>query len=300
VLCAKRHFFVRAAPAEPGRAFVMGTWTAIVLAGQRPGETEFPARFGLTAKALIPIDGEPMVARVVRALLASPSIGRVVLLSQAAEALRAGAPAWLSNEPRVVAAEAGDGISSSIAAIAGADPAPWPLLVTTADHPLLTPDMVESFLRSAAGADVAFAMVERKTVETAYPETRRTWLKFSDGHYSGANLFALTGESARTALTLWSRAEQDRKKALKLLAYFGPMIFFRALTRTISLDAATAKVGRSMMLRLKAVRLPFADAAIDVDKPADHALVTRILAGRAGDDRAATAAGDVGAAAPAS
>ena len=256
----------------------MSQWTAIVLAGQRPGETDFPASLGVSAKALIPVAGEPMLARVVRTLLASPAVGRILILAQQPEALLADAPAWLREEPRVGTASGSDGISASIAAVAGSADAPWPVLVTTADHALLTPEMVASFLAGAAGADAAFGIVERSIVEGAHPETRRTWLKFSGGHYSGANLFALNNVRAQTALDFWSKVERDRKKVFKLLTFFGPMLFLRAVTRTISLDAGLARASRSLGLSVKAVRLPFAEAAIDVDKPSDLALVQAILA----------------------
>jgi hypothetical protein len=148
---------------------------------------------------------------------------------------------------------------------------------------LLTAEMVECFVAGAGGADAAFAVADRITVERGYPETKRTWLKFSDGHYSGANLFALATPAAHAALDFWARAERDRKKALKMLTFFGPMIFLRAVTRTISLNKAAEKVGRALGLEIKPVRLPFAEAAIDVDKPSDLALVERIVASEASD-----------------
>ncbi len=252
-------------------------WTAIILAGERPGENAFAAANDVTAKALIPIGGEPMLARVAHTLLACPRIGRIVVLAQAPEALLTGPLAWLAAEPRVATSVSGDGISQSIADIVGGDVAPYPVLVTTADHALLSPAMVEAFIAGTAGTDAAFAMVERAVVEAGYPETRRTWLKFSDGDYTGANLFALVTATSRKALDFWARAEKDRKKALRILMFFGPMIFLRALTRTISLDGAVQKAGRNTDMRLRAVRLPFAEAAIDVDKPADLELVRQIV-----------------------
>jgi GTP:adenosylcobinamide-phosphate guanylyltransferase len=258
----------------------MSGWTAILLAGQRPGEDAFPARYGVAAKALIPVGGEPMLGRVARTLLACPSVDRILVLAQRPNALLAGSLAWMGEEPRIGAAESGAGISASIGAIAGSAAAPFPLLVTTADHALLTVEMVECFLGGAGDADVAFGLVERSLVERVHPDTRRTWLRLGDGDYSGANLFALASPASREALAFWSRVEQDRKKALRLIAYFGPWLLLRALTRTISLDAALAKIGRRMEMRLRAVRLPFPEAAIDVDKPADVELAERILAAR--------------------
>lgn len=257
----------------------MGEWTAIVLAGQRPGENDFAAAYGVPAKALIPVGGEPMLSRVVKTLLACPSVKRVLVMAQSPDALLTGEAAWLKDEPRVGTALAGAGISTSVDAVAGTKSAPWPVLVTTADHALLRPEMVEAFIAGSADADSAFAMVERKVVERVHPETKRTWIKFSDGHYSGANLFALVTPAARLGVKFWSRVEQDRKKALRLLWFFGPEIFLRAFTRTVSLDGAAGMAGRKLGLRLRAVKLPFPEAAIDVDKPADLELAERILAG---------------------
>ncbi|QAY76698.1 hypothetical protein ETR14_09460 [Sphingosinicella sp. BN140058] len=259
---------------------VASDWTAIVLAGERPGESAFAASQNVRAKALIPVGGVPMLARVAATLLDCPSVARIVILAQSPDALLADIAPWIGDSARIRTAPAGDGISASIAAIAGGDVAPWPVLIATADHALLSVDMVETFLAGAAGADVAFAVADRTTVEAAYPETKRTWLKFSDGHFSGANLFALATPAGRATLDFWGRVEKERKKALKLLTFFGPMLFLRAFTRTISLPKAAARAGRSLGLDLKPVRLPFAEAAIDVDKPADLALVQSIVAAR--------------------
>ncbi len=247
-----------------------GGWTAIVLAGQRPGENVFARSHGVQLKALIPVGGRQMIERVIETLLAAPSVGDIVILAQEPDRL-----ATVPADARVRTARSQRGIAQSIRAVAGKD-APFPVLVVTADHALLTVDMVETFL-AGSGGDVSAALVDRATVEAAYPQTKRTWLRFSDGDYSGANLFALRSERAQAALDLWSRVEQDRKKALKLLTSFGPVLAIRALTRTISLDKALAALGRKVGVEAKAVRLPFAEAAIDVDKQADLELVEEII-----------------------
>src|SRR5687768_14904064 len=164
----------------------MGEWTAIVLAGRRPGENGFADSHGVAAKALIRAGGEPMLGRVARALLESPSVGRIVVLAQEADSLLTGELEWMAAEARISTATSQDGISASVGRIAGTDAAPYPVLVTTADHALLQPEMVEAFLAGAQGVDVAFAMVERKTVEKAHPDTKRTWIKAANGHFSGA------------------------------------------------------------------------------------------------------------------
>jgi GTP:adenosylcobinamide-phosphate guanylyltransferase len=243
-----------------------GTWSALVLAGNRPKGDALAAQFDAPAKALIDFDGQPMLSRVVAALHATPQIGRVVVIAQDtlmlenAVAIGGGAVLLIS----------GAGISNSIAMIAGSSDLPFPILVTTADHPLLDPNIISSFLEGAGDADVAVAMVERKTLTSQYPENRRTWLKFSDGYWSGANLFALQTAKCLPALALWARAEQDRKTVWKLFLHFGPWLALRALTRTIGLADALGRAGERLGLKAQLVALNRAEAAIDVDKPDDY------------------------------
>lgn len=254
-------------------------WTAIILAGQRPGVDPLADAFGETCKALVPVGGRPMVARVVETILSVPAFSKVVVLCQQPEAIEAVLPA----DPRLTYVESQSGISQSILNVAGSDAAPWPLFVTTADHPLVSHAMIEMFLEASHKADVAVGMVERATILAAYPDNKRTWIKLSGGAWSGANLFALSSEAARRALTLWVRAEKDRKQLFKLFWHFGPIIALRAITRTISLQDGIAALGRRLGLNARAVALPFAEAAIDVDKPSDHQLVEQILLARSAD-----------------
>lgn len=261
-------------------------WTAIVLAGQRPGPDPLATHFGAAWKALVPVGGEPMVTRVIRTLTQVPAIGRILVLAQDPDALtravEAGGTATILPS--------GAGISASILAHAGTADAPWPILVTTADHPLLTPDMVTAFLAGAQTqpCDVAVGLVERATMLAAYPDNQRTWLRFADGHWSGANLFALRTVQARGALTLWAEAEQDRKKAWRLFLHFGPWLALRAITRTIGLAQALRRAGARLGLEARLVPLDMAEAAIDVDKPSDHVLAEAILARRSDEPKPPT------------
>jgi CTP:molybdopterin cytidylyltransferase MocA len=255
-------------------------WTAILLAGQRPGIDPLAEAFGEQWKALIRIDGEAMLSRVAKTLLASPSIVRILVVAQQPEALFVGDCAWLAEEPRIGTAVSTSGIAVSVAALAGTDQAPWPVLVTTADHPLLTPAIVETMIAATAGADVAVGVVSSRTLLKFFPDNRRTWIKFAGNAWTGANLFALLSEKARGPLLAWSEVERDRKKTLKLIWHFGPVLALRAMTRTITLAGALAKAGRKLGAVVVPIALPFAEAGIDVDKPSDHALAEQILKAR--------------------
>jgi len=254
-------------------------WTVILLAGNRPGGDPLAMHFGLASKALVPVAGVSMLRRVVDTLLNAPEIGRIVILAQDPDALLVGESAPLRAYPRIVLARSGPGIATSIADVAGSAIAPWPVLVTTADHVLLTGPMISEFLAGAIDCDVAVGFGERRIVEARYPATRRTWLRFSDGQFSGANLFALRNAKVGAALALWAGIEQHRKKGWKLIGRFGPLLLLRALTRSIGLEAGLRRAGQRLNIAARPVVLSAPEAAIDVDKLEDLALAEAILSG---------------------
>ena len=254
------------------RTDIQAQWTCIVLAGQRPGVDALSDHFGVRWKALIPLHGEPMLTRVLRILRECPDIGQIIVLTQDIGAIEQA----IGTTGGVTVAKSENGISQSIRRVIEQQSFAWPVLVTTADHPLLTTQMIEEFIANASD-DLAIAMVERQNMLARFPDAKRTWLRFADGAWSGANLFALRSDNALKALDLWASVEKDRKKAWKLFLHLGPYLAFRAITRTIGLRAVLAKAGRR--LGLSATLVPMSDpvAAIDVDKVADHALAEHIL-----------------------
>ncbi|USI74088.1 NTP transferase domain-containing protein [Sphingomonas morindae] len=251
--------------------------TALLLAGRRPGVDPLAASRGVALKALLPVAGTPMVARVAATLLATPEIGELVVMTQDVAPIRAALPA----DPRLRFAPSGDGIARSIAGALEAGGLGFPLFVTTADHVLLRPATIAAFLAGAAGADVAVGAVERRVVEARFPATRRTWLRFRGGDWTGANLFHFAGPAALPVIRAWAAVEQDRKKGWKLIARFGPVLLLRALTRTIGLAAAIRQAGRRMGAAVALVPLADPLAAVDVDKPDDLTLAEAVLEGRA-------------------
>ena len=255
----------------------MTGWTALVLAGSRPGKDPFAQSHGTDLKALIPVAGEPMVRRPVQALLASPDIASVRVLAQSPDRIAA----LLPVDMRLSVERSGATIAATLEAIC-ADPATrWPLLVTTADHALLDPAMIHDFATRAAGADVAIGLVERALLMARLPSTRRTWIRFRGGAYSGANLFALGSPRAARAIALWRSVEQDRKKTWWMLAALGPPVFLGAVLGLRSLDQTLAALSKRLGLTIRAIEMANPLAAVDIDKPADHALVEAILDGRA-------------------
>lgn len=253
------------------------TFTAVVLAGSRPGLDPFAAEHGTDLKALIPIAGEPMVRRPVRALIENENIGKVIVVAQEPARIATALP----RDARIDVRESEATIASTILSLVNNPAIEWPLLITTGDHALLDGGMIEEMCGASTDADVAIAVGERDNLLRRLPQSKRTWLKFRGGAYTGANLFVLGSPKVVPAIELWRSVEQDRKKSWKLIALAGPTAMLGTVLRLLSLDQILARLGRKLGLTVKAVRLSNPLAGVDVDKPEDHALVEAIIAGRA-------------------
>lgn len=251
--------------------------TAIVLAGSRREGDPFAAGFGARIKALIPVASEPMVLRPVRALLASPQVADVAVLAQQPDLLADVLP----KSPKLSVRRSLGTIADTLLAVCSDPATNWPVLVTTADHALLTPDMVAEFVGKAQGADIAVGFVESKGLLARFPDAQRTWLAFGGGRYSGANLFLLGTPRAERAIAQWRSVERDRKKGLRVLAALGPALFMGAVLKLRNVHQTADALGRKLGIIVRAVEMSDPLAAIDVDKPSDHALVEAIIEGRA-------------------
>ena len=127
----------------------MTKYHALLLAGSRPGGDPFAKRYGAELKALIPIAGEPMVLRPLRALLACRRIAAVRLLTQEPDQVAAVLP----DSSRWSVEPSSGTIAETLETICNAESARWPMLVTTADHAVLAPRIAERRRRRSVEQD---------------------------------------------------------------------------------------------------------------------------------------------------
>lgn len=260
-----------------------GPLTALILAGERGGENPLALAAGVSQKCWVPAGGVPMLLRVVETLGQCRAIGLIAvsLMDEATERDRQALTHRAAGAELVLLPCADSPSASVLAALETLD-RPYPLLVTTADHALLTAEMVEHFWQACerSDADVAAAVTPASVIAQAYPETRRTYLRFGDGPRSGANLFALLRPAGRRAVEFWRGIERDRKRPWRLIGAFGLSPLLAYLFGRLTMERAVEEASRMFGAESAIVDLPFAEAAIDVDKPADLVLVDRILKDR--------------------
>ena len=254
-------------------------FTAIILAGDRsPGDPLVKAA-GVCCKALVPVRGKPMVQHVLEVLEQSQAVGHLVLSGPPWEALsRETALREAVTAKRCRWLESQVSPSRSAAAAMATIPESEAILMTTADHALLNPEIVDYFCTRARSSedDVLVALTDYDQVIRTYPNTRRTALRFRDGNYSGCNMFAFTTPRARNIAQFWTRIESQRKNPLRVISAAGWSAVLRYLCGRLSLEAALHSISKRLGLKVGAVIMPFPEAAVDIDTISDWNLVREI------------------------
>lgn len=253
-------------------------WQAVVLAAGRGPDDPMAKAFGIAHKCGLPVAGVPMLQRVLAALEgAGMALPICVAIDDAAAGTAAAGP--FASKTRMIPAERSAPASAKAAVLATGS---YPVLVTTGDHALLTPEMVSNFCAQAmrSGADFCVGLATAETILAAYPDTKRTFFTLGSDRVSGCNLFAVSSPKGIALFDTWSEIEKNRKKPWKLVAAFGigPLLSF--LAGRLSLHKAFAEASRRVGITIVPILLPFAEAAIDVDKPEDHALAEKIIRAR--------------------
>ena len=258
-------------------------YTALVLAASRGNLDPLAQAGGVSHKCFIDIAGRPMIERVVEAVMASGCFRRVVVGIEAdsiEEARTILAPLPGAGAIEYVASR--ETIGASVAAVATEDM--LPLVITTGDNALHTPEMVRYFCDALGdiAEDGALGLTPAEAVLAEYPEGNRAFHRFRDGAFSSCNLYALLTPRALAAPRVFNSGGQFGKKPKRLIGAFGLWAFLLYKSRLFTLRTVLKALSRAIGLRTAPVVMPFAEGPIDVDRMQDWELANRIVAAREG------------------
>lgn len=254
-------------------------FTAVVLAADRDAGDPLVHASGACCKAMVRIDGTPMLERVVRALTDSSSVGDILISGEQqiqvqdsdylADARARGAVSWIAPQesPATSAYRAMQALDTGVR-----------VLITTADHPLLRADIVDDFLRRSldSGADVSVGLTDYASIQARFPTAKKTVTRFRDGGYCGCNLFAFMTPASRRVASAWRQVEAQRKNPLRVISQLGWWSVLRYLLGRMTLAQALGELSKRLEVTIAAAHLPYPEAAIDVDSIADQELVEGI------------------------
>lgn len=260
------------------------TYTALVLAGARRGKDDPLAVAGkVSHKCFIGIAGQPMLRRVVAAVLESGRVHHVVVSIDADQMAAAETVLQsLSGFDRITILPSSDSIGSSVIDAIRQLPDPLPLVITTGDNALHTSEMVQYFCDELdrCEGDAALGLTNAEILLATYPEGARSFHRFRNGRFSSCNLYGLLNERALAAPRTFNSGGQFAKKPWRFIFSFGFLTFLIYKSRRATLEGFLRYLSRALKIDTKPIFMPFPEGPIDVDRPQDWEMASRIVAAR--------------------
>jgi len=264
----------------------MQPMTALILAASRQGAEDAVAQLQQAShKCLVEIDGVVMLERVVRELKASEHIGRIVVSIENEDLLRqTPVLAKMFEEGSIGFVESQSNLFTSILHATETIDAPYPLLVSTGDNALHTTEMINHFCDEVRSTnyDAAVAMTPADVILKAYPDGKRAFHDLRDGGWSSCNLYGVMNSKALEAARAFETGGQFGKKPERILKAFGLRFLIKYKFMLASLDGLAEHLSKRWNIKIAPVRMPFADAPIDVDNVKDFHRTEKILRARRG------------------
>ncbi len=245
---------------------------AIVLAGRTTADAlgEFTRA---SSKALVDINGKPMISYVLSALLSAPRVGQIVVVGPREEL----APVVESDRVRVV--EDAGSIIDNIRTGARQLPSGEKILIATSDIPMLTGPIVEGFIDLCLNrpADLYYPIVEKNVNEQKYPLVKRTYVSLQEGTFTGGNLFLVEPWIIEPVAPKVNAFIENRKNPIQLSRLLGLSFLVKLLLKLLTIPELEKKMGQLWGVRAVAINCPMPEIGIDVDKPNDLQLVRAAL-----------------------
>jgi GTP:adenosylcobinamide-phosphate guanylyltransferase len=237
---------------------------AIVLAGGAP-DAVAALEPGAPNKAFVRIGGVPLVTRTIQGLRASSRIDRIVAVAP---------PAAAAHPALACASEVrGDGkriLESLRSGLLGFTEDVL-VVVAAADLPALDARAVDEFVDAALARDldVAYACLERRYHDAAYPEFPHTWARLREGRFCGGGLVALRPGVLPRLGTFMDALGDARKSPLRLASLFGWDVLARFALGRLAIPLAEARASRLIDARVGAIRCTQPQIALNVDRVDD-------------------------------
>jgi GTP:adenosylcobinamide-phosphate guanylyltransferase len=227
-------------------------------------------------KAMIPLVGKPMVQWVLDALTGVERIDRILMVGLGPdEGLRSPKLArFIPDQGSMLR-----NVIRGVDAMMELNPVCHQVVISSADIPLITAEIVERHLDSCAGTDLdmQYGVVERSVMEGRFPNSRRSYIRLTDGEYAGADLFVINPEIVYSNRQMWEELMGSRKSIINQARIIGLGTLLRLLFRRLSLRDAEIRVMRALELTGRAVPVVDAELGMDVDKPFQLEICRQVL-----------------------
>jgi molybdopterin-guanine dinucleotide biosynthesis protein A len=245
---------------------------AVVLGG---GPADAVARLapGAPNKCFVEIGGQTLIARVLAALREAPSMGRIVVVAPPAVYGHPGVA--LADELRADGKRITDSLRSGLKGFAR----DRDVLIVASDLPVLTGTATEDFIAGVRerNADVVYGCVEKHVHLARFPHVPHTWARLRDGTFCGGGIASIKPRAFDLLERFLEQLGAARKRPLRLASLFGWDVLVRFAFGRLSVAQAEARASHILGAPVRALVSPFAETAVNVDRPSDVAIAEELI-----------------------
>ncbi len=217
-------------------------------------------------KALIEVGGKTLLAHVVDALRGSGRVRRVVVVGLPEEHRPLLGPdvTFLPDTGSML----GNG-RAGVEYLKSTGEISERLIASSSDVPLITPQIVDGMLDQclAHDADFCYNIVEQSVMERAFPGSGRTFVPIEGKRYAGGDINLVRTRIVESNLEKLEQIIGQRKSFWRQLSFVGLDTVFLFLIRRLTIAQVERRVEKVLQFTGKVVISPYAELAMDVDKP---------------------------------
>jgi GTP:adenosylcobinamide-phosphate guanylyltransferase len=230
-------------------------------------------------EASIEIAGKPMIWYVVKALLNSEKINKVLIVGpEDISDIDYGPEAVDRVELTLCSGNMIDNLLRGIDRFVEDKK----ILVATSDIPMITAEAIDDFINrcETVDADIYYSIGSKEDNESKYPGVARTYVKLTEGTFTGGNIVLLAPGVISRNRNIIAQAYALRKKPLKMARLLGFKVIIKMMFNRMSVAELEKRVQKLLGCKCKAIISPYPEVGIDVDKPSDLTLADKILSSK--------------------
>jgi GTP:adenosylcobinamide-phosphate guanylyltransferase len=240
---------------------------ALVAAGGIPEEGEPLYEFTQgKPKALLEVAGKPMIQWVLDALAGSEKIDGIVVigLDETESVQCEKITAYVPNQGGLL-----ENARAGMLKVLELRPDAKQVVVASSDIPAITSEMVDWMVDNSKDSDLDlhYHVVTREVMEKRYPQSNRSYIRLKDLEVCGGDMNVVRAMAVTANEERLERIIESRKSIFRQAALIGYGTLLLLLLGRLDVDGAIERVTKRMDITGKVVLNPYAEIAMDADKP---------------------------------
>lgn len=153
------------------------------------------------------------------------------------------------------------------------------IIHANSDIPLITSKAIDYFVKEALEkeADFVCPLVEKDLMEAKYPNSMRTYTKFNDITFCGGDIYLYSPIDFYKVKEKVHKLQVKRKNFLLQAIFLSPIKTLKMIFKGVNLEEVEIVFSRGMRMKGRAIISPYAEVAMDIDKPEQYKLIEKML-----------------------